>query len=93
MDVTAPELRSHLDEYLAAVDRGEVVRVTRDGAVVAEIRSVRAAATTGWTRLDQLVAQGRATAGNGRPLGPYRPQPAERSATELILEDRDDERW
>jgi prevent-host-death family protein len=88
VDVTARELKNHLGQYLAAVRRGETVRVTYRGSLVAELCPP---ALTASAKIDRLVAQGRATAGKGR-FEPFTPRPAPRSATAIILEDRAAER-
>jgi prevent-host-death family protein len=88
MDVTARELKNRLGTYLAAVRRGETVRVTHRGTVVAEMK---APAQKSMSKLDRLVAEGRATPGRGK-LRPFTPWPAIRSGTEIILADREDER-
>jgi antitoxin (DNA-binding transcriptional repressor) of toxin-antitoxin stability system len=85
MDVSARELKLHLGLYLDAIGRGEVVRVTRHGTVVAELRPP---ALTAREKLARLVAEGMVRPGSGRPLRPYEPVPAPRSGTEIILEDR-----
>lgn len=84
MDVTARELKNRLGTYLAAVQRGEVVRVTRRGHPVAELRPPALSARD---VLDRLVAEGRATRGTGR-FEPYDPRRARYSGTDIILEDR-----
>ena len=90
MDVTAKELKLRLGQYLALAADGETIRVTKHGKVVAELCKPALSAKD---KLDRLVAQGLATPGNGKRMGPARPSPAERSGTEIILADREDERW
>jgi prevent-host-death family protein len=89
MDVTAKELKLRLGKYLAKVESGETVRVTKRGKVVAELCSPALSAKD---KLDRLVAQGRATRGNGEALRPHTGSPARLSGTAIILADREDER-
>lgn len=85
------ELKAKLSATLRDVERGERIRVTSRGRVVAEIvPAVSAPDDDAW--LDELVAQGRVTLPT-RPL-PKRPPPlarARRSASDLILAERDEE--
>ena len=87
MEVTARELKLRLGRFLAIVRAGETVRVTLRGKPVAEIRPIP---PPRMTRLDLLIAEGRARAGKGN-IGPHTPQPFERSPSEIILADREDE--
>lgn len=90
MEVTARELKLRLGRCLAAVRAGETIRVTLRGKPVAEIRPLPAKPMS---RLDQLVAQGRAQPPT-RKLGTIEPGTwtFERSPLEILLEDREDER-
>ena len=77
---------------MAAVRAGETVRVTFRGKPVAEIRPLP---TRALSKLDQLIAEGRATPGDGKKLEPIEPFPVKPglpSGTEMILADREDER-
>jgi len=85
MDVTAKELKQRLGRYLAAVENGETVRVTKRGKVVAELTRP---ATTVHEHMEQLVAQGKIRRGAWGPWPPYEPTPGGRSGTEIVLEDR-----
>ena len=87
MEVTARELKLRLGQFLAAVRAGETVRVTLRGKPVAEIRPIPGPTTR---RIDQMIAEGRVRPGTGK-IGPHMPQPFERSPTEIILADREDE--
>src|SRR5438445_13438787 len=89
MMVTAKELKLRLGQYLAAVERGDTVRVTKRGKVVADLSRPALSAAD---KLDRLVAQGRATPGSGKGLTPYEPAPAERSGADIILAEREAER-
>jgi prevent-host-death family protein len=64
------DLRLNLSRTIRAVESGDTVEVTRDGAPVARIVPIR-----GRTRLDQLIAEGRA-----RP--PLRPLDLDRPLVE-----------
>lgn len=85
MDVTAKELKQRLGQYLAAVENGQTVRVTKHGKIVAEL--TRPAMTTR-ERMEHLVAQGTIRRGAWGPWPSYEPAPGGRSGTEIILEDR-----
>jgi prevent-host-death family protein len=84
------ELKAALSKTLRDVSRGEHIRVTSRGRVLAEI--VPAGAARADDRLAKLVAEGRVTP----PQRPRRPLPplarARQSAVELVLAERDDER-
>jgi len=85
------ELKQSLSETLRAVGRGEQVRVTIRGRAVADI--VPAGATAGNDRVRQLVAEGRLVApSRAHPRRPPRPVPDRRSASALVLAERDAER-
>lgn len=85
------ELKQSLSETLRAVGRGEQVRVTLRGRPVAYIVPVGAAA--GDKRLRELVAAGRvAPPERGRPSRAPRLAKAGRSASTLIISERDAER-
>ena len=85
------ELKQSLSKTLRAVSRGEQVRVTLHGHPVADIVPARAAAED--DRLRELVAEGRVV-----PPARARPSPAprltkgRRSASSLVLAERDAER-
>jgi antitoxin (DNA-binding transcriptional repressor) of toxin-antitoxin stability system len=87
MNVTARELKLRLGRYLEAVQRGETLRVTLRGKAIAEIRPL---GQTSHERLARLVAEGRLSPGKGR-LDAYEPQPGARSATAIVLADREAE--
>jgi prevent-host-death family protein len=82
------ELRQNLSKTIDRVRRGETVEVTRDGEPVARIVPV-----TYPTKLDQLIAEGKATKGRGS-LGEYlrehppRPCTTGITASEALQEDR-----
>lgn len=85
------ELKQALSETLRSVSRGEQVRVTLRGRPLADI--VPAAATVGDDRLRELVAEGRIVPpARARPSRPPRPAKARRSASALVLDERDAER-
>ncbi len=84
-------LKLSLSETLRAVARGEQVRVTVRGRPVADI--VPASASVGESRLRELVAQGRLTpAARARPRRAPRLAQAHRSASSLVLSEREAER-
>ncbi len=83
MDVGIRELRDSLSRYLAEVERGHTVTVTDHGRPVARIVPI-----TTVSKLDQLIAEGRATPPQSakEPLDP--PIKAEGSVSEFIAEQR-----
>jgi prevent-host-death family protein len=90
-EIGVRELKSSLSETLRAVGRGEQVRVTVRGQAIADI--VPAGATTGDDRVRELVAQGRLVPpARSRPARAPRLAKAKRSASDVVLAERDDER-
>lgn len=85
------KLKTNLSSVLRQVDAGEQIRVTRRGRPVADI--VPAGAQRGDQRLRALVADGRVTpASRPRPSRSPRPLKTGRSASAIVLAERDDER-
>jgi prevent-host-death family protein len=90
-EIGVRELKASLSEVLRSVDRGGQVRVTVRGRAVADI--LPAGARREDDRLRALVAEGRVTpAAQARPSGVPDLVPAARSASALVLDERDDER-
>ncbi|MDX6718763.1 MAG: Antitoxin Phd YefM, type toxin-antitoxin system [Solirubrobacteraceae bacterium] len=89
-EIGVRELKRSLSETLRAVGRGEQVRVTVRGRPIADIVP---AGPAGDDRLRELVAEGRLVPPTrSRPAHPPAPAMARRSASELVLAERDDER-
>lgn len=85
------ELKTNLSAVLHRVDEGEQIRVTRRGRAIADI--VPAGARRRDEGLRDLVAQGRVTpAARARPRRAARPLGAGRSASGIVLAERDAER-
>ncbi|MEX0972980.1 MAG: type II toxin-antitoxin system prevent-host-death family antitoxin [Solirubrobacterales bacterium] len=85
------ELKTSLSSVLHRVDEGEQIRVTKRGKAVADI--VPAGARRGSERMRELVADGRVTpAARPRPSRSPRPLATGRSASAIVLSERDDER-
>ncbi|MGA8744822.1 MAG: type II toxin-antitoxin system prevent-host-death family antitoxin [Solirubrobacterales bacterium] len=85
------KLKTHLSRVLRQVDAGEQIRVTRRGRPVADI--VPAGDHRGDRQLRALVADGRITpASRPRPSRSPRPLETGRSASAIVLAERDDER-
>lgn len=90
-EIGVRELKATLSQTLRTVGRGEPVRITVRGRPLVDI--VPAGAPAGDDRLRKLVAE-------GRVIPPSRPRPvsapglvtASRSASELVLAERDLER-
>jgi prevent-host-death family protein len=90
-EIGVRELKATLSEVLRRVSRGEQVRVTVRGRPVADI--VPAGASPGDEALRALVARGRVVPpARARPTRPPRLARAGRSASELVLAEREDER-
>jgi len=90
-EIGVRELKTSLSKTLRAVSRGEHVRVTLRGRPVADI--VPAGAPAGDDRLRALVAAGRVVpAARTKPGRPPRPVKARRSASSLVLAEREAER-
>lgn len=90
-EIGVRELKSSLSSVLHEVEEGEQVRVTIRGRAVADIVPAAARASEG--RLRELVASGQVTpAAQPRPSRPARPEPGKRSASEIVLAERDAER-
>ena len=85
------ELKGSLSSVLHRVDEGEQIRVTRRGRAIADI--VPTGSHRAEEGLRELVADGRVTpASRARPRRPARPLDAGRSASEIVLAERDAER-
>ena len=90
-EIGVRELKRSLSETLRAVGRGEQVRVTLRGRPLADI--VPAGATVGDDRLRELVAAGRVVPpARARPERAPRLARSRRSASSLVLSERDAER-
>ena len=84
-------LKSSLSRVLHEVEEGEQVRVTIRGRAVADI--VPATAKPGPARLRELVTSGQVTpAARALPSRSPRPMASKRSATSIVLAERDAER-
>jgi prevent-host-death family protein len=82
------ELKAHLSRYLRRVRAGARLLVTERGRTIAVINPVEAPADVQWAH--QLVAEGRARWGGGKPTGARNPVKlkGKRSASSVVLEDR-----
>lgn len=90
-EIGVRELKRSLSETLRAVGRGEQVRVTLRGRPLADI--VPAGAAAGDERLRRLVAGGRVAApARARPRRAPKLAEGRRSASALVLSERDAER-
>lgn len=90
-EIGVRELKSSLSSVLHDVEEGEQVRVTVRGRPVADL--VPAAGRASETRLRELVASGQVTpAARARPTRRPRPVPSKRSASSIVLAERDAER-
>ncbi|HEY2052531.1 MAG TPA: type II toxin-antitoxin system prevent-host-death family antitoxin [Solirubrobacterales bacterium] len=85
------ELKADLSALLRAVEAGEQVRITRHGSVVAEL--VAAGSSPAKERFRELVATGKVTpSSSGKPDRAPSPLRGERSASKLVLAERDEDR-
>jgi prevent-host-death family protein len=89
-EIGVRELKSSLSRVLHDVEDGEQVRITVRGRPVADI--VPATVRPGAARLRELVASGRVTPARALPSSPPRPMASKRSATSIVLAERDAER-
>jgi len=90
-EIGVRELKMKLSNVLHRVDQGEQIRVTMRGRPVADI--VPTGMPRGGERLRELVAEGRLTpASRPRPAPSPRPLDTGRSASAIVLAERDDER-
>jgi prevent-host-death family protein len=90
-EIGVRDLKRSLSETLRAVERGEQVRVTVRGRAIADI--VPAGAAAGDDRVRALVADGRLTpAASARPKRAPRLVKTPRSASALVIGERDAER-
>lgn len=90
-EIGVRELKSSLSSILHDVEEGEQVRVTVRGRAVADIVPTGGGASRAQMR--ELIASGRVTpAAKARPTRRPRPLQGKRSATSIILAERDAER-
>jgi prevent-host-death family protein len=83
------ELRQNASVLIRRVIEGETIEVTQRGRPVARIVPLH-----GRSAMDQMVAEGRATAARGDllDLKPYPPVPGKRSLSQVLMDLRADER-
>ncbi len=87
------ELRQNLSVYLDRVKAGESLEVTERGQPVARLAPLPPSAQSAYER---LMAEGqiRPARGDVLELGPPLPrEPGERPLSEVLAEQRDEERW
>lgn len=90
-EIGVRELKATLSQTLRAVAAGQQVRVTLRGRPLADIVPARASAED--DRLRRLVARGQLVApARGRPTLAPRPVKSNRSASGLVLAEREAER-
>jgi prevent-host-death family protein len=89
-EIGVRELKTALSSVLHKVDEGESIRVTMRGRPVADI--VPAGTRRSGERLRALVAEGKVTpASRPQPRRSPRPLDTGRSASAIVLAERDDE--
>jgi prevent-host-death family protein len=81
------ELKTHLSRHLKRVRAGARLLVTERGRSIATISPVETPLDVDWAH--QLVAEGQAHWGGGKPTGAKRPaRLSSRAASSIVLEDR-----
>lgn len=90
-EIGVRELKTKLSSMLRRVEEGEQIRVTVRGRHVADL--VPAGRRRGDDRMRELVAEGKVSpASRPRPKRTPRPLVADRSASAIVLAEREDER-
>lgn len=90
-EIGVRELKTNLSSVLHQVDEGEQIKVTVRGRHVADL--VPAGERRSDRRLRELVADGKVTpASRPRPSRSPRPLRSDRSASAIVLAEREDER-
>jgi prevent-host-death family protein len=91
LEIGVRELKAGLSRMLRKVEEGEQIKVTVRGRHVADI--VPAGSPRGSERMQRLVAEGKVTPA-ARPRPRYAPRPLRtgRSASAIVLAERDEER-
>jgi prevent-host-death family protein len=90
-EIGVRELKSNLSSVLHEVDEGEQIKVTLRGRHVADI--VPAGSRRSDRKLRELVAEGKVTpAAAPHPSRSPRPRKAKRSASAIVLAEREEER-
>ena len=91
LEIGVRELKARLSSVLRKVEEGEQIKVTVRGRHVADI--VPAGSPRGSEHMRRLVAEGKVTpAAHPRPRNAPRPLRTGRSASAIILAERDEER-
>lgn len=91
LEIGVRELKAKLSSMLRRVEEGEQIKVTVRGRHVADI--VPAGSRRGSERMRRLVAEGKLTpAARPRPRHAPRPLRTGRSASAIVLAERDEER-
>ena len=83
------ELKAHLSKYIGRVRKGETIAITDRGVEVARLVPVAKASEADWAW--EMVREGKATWGGGKPTGlkhriPTRGKPT----SDIVLRDRDE---
>lgn len=90
MKVGTKELKNRLSHYLRIVQQGEPVQVADRGAVVAELRPLREAASSDDACLQALEHQGLVTVGKKKlaAFDPLIPR-GKKLLSDMVIEDRE----
>ena len=88
-EIEVGELKTQLDSVLRDVEDGETVRITSQGRAVAEFAPAESAEEQ-WQR---MIDEGKITPASGSlPKNPPAPRKTGRSASAIILAEREEER-
>jgi len=90
-EIGVRELKANLSSVLRQVGEGERVRITRRGRYVADLLPPETDPAE--THMRQLIAEGRVTPATGSiPKNPPPPRKTGRSASAIILAEREEDR-
>lgn len=89
--VGSRELKNRLGTYLRRVRRGETLRITDRGEVIAQLSPVQPTESSLEARLNQAALEGFLTLPKHKGLTPFEPiQSSGPSLSQTIIEDRED---
>ena len=90
MTVGIRELKANLSWYLKKVRAGATLHISDRGRTIATVQPAMPKADVAWVH--QMVAEGKAQWSGARSLGARRPvrlRPGSKTASDLVLENRD----
>ncbi len=83
------DLKANLSRHLKRVQAGATIQVTDRGRTIATIQPAASPPNLAWVH--QMVAEGTATWGGGKPQGsskPIRLRPGSKLTSDIVIEDR-----